>query len=61
LRWFEASILCHAFPRLELSVKALAFALQLIVGSTELGDSLLSQELLEGPFLDILLFVLLEL
>ena len=61
MRWFEASILCHALPRLELSVKALAFALELVVGSTELGDGLLGQKLLERPFLDVLLFVLLQL
>jgi hypothetical protein len=40
---------------------SLALSLELVTASTEFSDSLLRQQLLERPFLDILLLVLFEL
>lgn len=57
----QASVLCSLLPRLQLAEEAVALLLELVVGGTELGNSLLSQELLQGPFLNVLLLIVLEL
>lgn len=50
-----------ALPRLEFAVQALALLLELVVGAAELGDGLLSKQLLQRPLFNVLLLVFLEL
>jgi hypothetical protein len=61
LRRLEPRILGDTLPGLKLAVEALALLLELVVGLTELGDGLFGEQFLESPFLNVLLFVLLEL
>jgi hypothetical protein len=57
----QTSTLASLLPRLDFSPCSLTLGLQLVITGTEFCDGLLSEELLEGPLLDILSFVLLEL
>ncbi len=57
----QTSTLASLLPGLNLSPCTLTFSLQLVIASTKLSNGLFSQELLEGPFLDVLGLVLLEL
>ena len=66
LRFFDlvgkdAVILARALVNLALIPSPLAFSFKFVTTSAELGDSLLRQELLECPLLNVLLFVLLQL
>lgn len=54
-------ILGHAFPGFQLLVEPFTLLLQLIVGSAQLRDGLLSKQLLQRPLLNVLRFVILEL
>jgi hypothetical protein len=48
-------------PQLTLGPGALAFVLEFVAAGAELGDGLLGQQLLQGPFLDVLRLVVFEL
>lgn len=51
----SALVDCALVPR------SLAFGLELVAASAKFGNGLLCEKLLEGPFLDVLLLVLLQL
>ncbi len=57
----QTSTLASLLPGLDFSPCSLTLGLQLVIAGTEFGNSLLSEELLEGPLLDVLRLVLLEL
>ena len=56
----QSGILGHLLPYCKLFVGPLALLFELIIGSTEFLDSLLRKELLEGPLLNVLCLVFLE-
>lgn len=57
----QTSTLACLLPGLNLSPGTLTFSLQFIVASAELRNGLFGQELLEGPLLDVLGLIFLEL
>ena len=57
----QTCTLASLLPRLDLAPCSFALGLELIVARTEFRDGLLGQELLQGPLLNILGLVLLEL
>jgi len=57
----KTGALARLLPCLDLAPRTFAFCLQLIIAGTELSDSLFGEELLQGPLLDVLGLVLLEL
>jgi hypothetical protein len=61
LLWGQASTLTSLLPCLNLPPRALTLGLQLIIASAKLGNSLFRQQFLQGPLLDILGLILLEL
>jgi hypothetical protein len=58
---FQAGALTRLLPRLDLAPRTLALRLQLVVAGAQLGNGLLGEQLLQGPLLNILSLVLLEL
>lgn len=61
LIWENTSILACALVNLALVPGPLTLGLEFVTARAELGDGLLSEQLLECPFLNILLLVLLKL
>lgn len=57
----KAVILRDLLPGFDLAIDAVDLLLELIIGGAELGNGLLSKKLFQGPLLDCLLFILLEL
>jgi hypothetical protein len=57
----QTSLHTSLFPRLNLSPRALTLSLQFVVACAQLSNSLLSQQLLQCPLLNVLCLVLLEL
>jgi hypothetical protein len=57
----DASVLTGALVDLAFIPMPLHLCLELIAASAQLSDSLLREELLQGPFFDILLLILLQL
>jgi hypothetical protein len=61
LVWQNAVVFAGALVDLTLVPRPLAFVLELLATCAQLCDGLLRQQLLEGPLLDVLLLVLLQL
>jgi len=57
----QTSTLASLLPCLDFSPCSFTLGFQLVITGTEFGDGLLSEKLLEGPLLNILSLVLLEL
>lgn len=57
----ESSTLACLLPCLNLTPRTLTLLLQLVVASTELGDSLFSEKLLQCPLLNVLRLIVLQL
>lgn len=57
----QACTLACLLPSLNLTPCPFTLSLQLVVTCAQLGDGLLCEQLLQGPFLDVLVLVLLEL
>lgn len=60
-RGFDSSALRAPLPRIQILVDLVQFGLESVAGSAEFGNCLFGQKLLQGPFLDVLGLILLEL
>lgn len=59
--WYDAGIFAGALVDMRFVPRSLAFALEFVAAGAKLSDGLLSQQLLERPFLYVLLLVFFQL